>query len=314
MRALRYTAFGPIASVLRIDEVPNAQPGADEILVRTRYVGVNPLDWKLVEGQFKLFAKSRPPCGVGAELAGEVQTIGSSVTTLRVGDRVAAWLNPFAEPPRALAECVRVPATQCVRVPDGVDLDVAAVTPVAGLSALQLLNLVGAAEGQRILVHGAAGGVGSFVVPMLKDRRAFVAATGSAASQSFLDMLGADACIDYEAPVDSWDGPFDAIIDCASTLDRATAARLMRSGRVATTLPVFPGVVCDPILNPFRRLRWHALRLEPNAAELAQILGAIAEGRLAVRLTRTYRFEESIEALRESQRGHVRGKLAIAVG
>lgn len=314
MRALRYSAFGPAAQVLRSEELPEPQPGAHEVVVRARFAGINPLDWKLVEGQFKLLAKSRPPCGVGAEFAGEVLRVGTQVRAVRPGDRVVAWLNPFAEPPRALAEQVCVAEKQCVRIPDQVSFDVAAVTPVAGLSALQLCNQVHARAGQRVLVHGAAGGVGSLVVPMLRERGATVVATGSAASQAFLRTLGADAQVDYAAPATSWPGPFDAIIDCASKLDRAVVPMLMPAGGdVAVTLPSFPSVIFDPLLNPLRRIRWHTLRLEPNASELAQVLAQIAAGKLTVRLTRTYPFDAAVEALAESRGGHVRGKIAVAI-
>ncbi|HQR54562.1 MAG TPA: NADP-dependent oxidoreductase [Burkholderiaceae bacterium] len=314
MRALRYSAFGPAAQVLRSEELPEPQPGAHEVVVRARFAGINPLDWKLVEGQFKLLAKSRPPCGVGAEFAGEVLRVGTQVRAVRPGDRVVAWLNPFAEPPRALAEQVCVVEKQCVRIPDEVSFDVAAVTPVAGLSALQLCNQVHARAGQRVLVHGAAGGVGSLVVPMLRERGATVVATGSAASQAFLRTLGADAQVDYAAPATSWPGPFDAIIDCASKLDRAVVPMLMPAGGdVAVTLPSFPSVIFDPLLNPLRRIRWHTLRLEPNASELAQVLAQIAAGKLTVRLTRTYPFDAAVEALAESRGGHVRGKIAVAI-
>lgn len=314
MRALRYSAFGPAAQVLRSEELPEPQPGAHEVVVRARFAGINPLDWKLVEGQFKLLAKSRPPCGVGAEFAGEVLRVGTQVRAVRPGDRVVAWLNPFAEPPRALAEQVCVAEKQCVRIPDEVSFDVAAVTPVAGLSALQLCNQVHARAGQRVLVHGAAGGVGSLVVPMLRERGATVVATGSAASQAFLRTLGADAQVDYAAPATSWPGPFDAIIDCASKLDRAVVPMLMPAGGdVAVTLPSFPSVIFDPLLNPLRRIRWHTLRLEPNASELAQVLAQIAAGKLTMRLTRTYPFNAAVEALAESRGGHVRGKIAVAI-
>jgi NADPH:quinone reductase-like Zn-dependent oxidoreductase len=314
MRALRYSAFGPVAQVLRSEELPEPQPGADEVVVRARFVGINPLDWKLVEGQFKLLAKSRPPCGVGAEFAGEVLRVGAQVSAVRPGDRVVAWLNPFAEPPRALAEQVCVAVKQCVRIPEGVTFDVAAVTPVAGLSALQLCNQVCARAGQRVLVHGAAGGVGSLVVPMLRERGATVVATGSAGSQAFLQDLGADAQVDYAAPATSWPGPFDAIIDCASKLDRAVVQMLLPAGGdIAVTLPSFPSVIFDPLLNPLRRIRWHTLRLEPNAAELAQVLAQVAAGKLTVRLTRTYPFDAAVEALAESRGGHTRGKIAVAI-
>jgi NADPH:quinone reductase-like Zn-dependent oxidoreductase len=314
MRALRYSTFGPVAQVLRDEDLPEPQPGAHEVVVRARFVGINPLDWKLVEGQFKLLAKSRPPCGVGAEFAGEVLRVGAQVSAVRPGDRVVAWLNPFAEPPRALAEQVCVAAKQCVRIPDGVSFDVAAVTPVAGLSALQLCNHVHARAGQRVLVHGAAGGVGSLVVPMLRERGATVVATGSADSQAFIRTLGVDAQVDYAAPATSWPGPFDAIIDCASKLDRAVVPMLMPSGGdIAVTLPSFPSVIFDPLLNRLRRIRWHTLRLEPNASELSQVLAQVAAGKLTVRLTRTYAFDAAIDALTESRGGHVRGKIAVAI-
>lgn len=314
MRALRYAAFGPITDVLRYEDIDAPSTTDDGVVVGTRFVGINPLDWKLVEGQFRLLAKSRPPCGVGAELAGEVISVGSKVGSLRVGDRVAAWLNPFKEPPRALAEQVAVPAAQCVVIPREVPFDIAAVTPVAGLSALQLCSMVDVQSGQRVLVHGAAGGVGSFLVPMLRDRGATVVATGSARSQSFLRSLQPDAQVDYAAPPSSWLGPFDAVIDCASRLDTAALPALMPGGgHFAVTLPSFPGVIFDPLLNCFRSVRRHTLRLEPNAAQIAQVFALVAEGRVPVSLTQTYAFDEAIAALAESRSGSARGKLAVAI-
>ena len=154
MRAWRYAAFGSIDSVLHIESVPAPQLGAHDVLVRTRFVGINPLDWKLVEGQFRWLARSRPPCGVAAEFAGEIVDVGSKVETLTPGQRVVCWLNPFVERPRALAEQIAVPAAQCVRVPHEVTLEQAAVTPVAGLSALQLCDMDAPANaGQRCPVH-----------------------------------------------------------------------------------------------------------------------------------------------------------------
>lgn len=314
MRALRYSAFGPIGEVLRIEEVPEPQPGDDDVVVRTRFVGINPLDWKLVEGQYRLLAKSRPPCGVGAEFSGEVLRVGARVREFSAGDRVTAWINPFTEAPRALAEQVRIPATQCVPVPDAVDLGVAAVVPVAGLSALQLIELIDVKPGQRVLVHGAAGGVGSFVVPMLRDRGATVVAAGSTRSQEFLRSLQPDAQVDRSTAPSSWPGPFDAVIDCSSTLDSGALAGLLpHGGRVAVTLPSFPGVIFDPLLNPFRRIRRATLRLEPSMAQIAQVLAMIGEGRLRVRLTKTFPFERAIAALAESRSGAARGKLAVAI-
>lgn len=314
MRAWRYDAFGAIADVLKIRDVGVPQVGPHDVLIRTHYVGINPLDWKLVEGHFRLLARSRPPCGVGAELSGEIVAIGGRVAGLHTGQRVVAWLNPFNQRPSALSEQVLVPAAQCVPVPSNVALDVAAVTPVAGLSALQLVDMIGARAGQRVLVHGAAGGVGSFVVPLLRDRGAFIVATGSAGSQAFVRQLQPDAQLDYANPVQTWPGPFDAIIDCAAQLGpHCWPTLLPHGGIVAVTLPSLPGVIFDPLLNPFRRIRRKTLRLVPSAAKLEQLLALIDEGRVPVRLTRVYPFREAVAALLESRGGRARGKLAVAL-
>lgn len=314
MRALRYRAFGPIAQVLKVEEIDAPQPARGEVVVRVSHAGINPLDWKLAEGQFRWLAKSRPPCGVASEFAGEVARLGPGVSHFRVGERVVGWLHSFAEPPRALAEEVGVAAAQCVPVPVGLSLKQASVVPVAGLSALQMIELAGVRRGQRVLVHGAAGGVGSFAVPLLRDRGAFVVATGSASSQEFLRKMAPDAQLDYATPVETWPGPFDAILDCASRLPRTLLPTLLPSGGAyVATLPSFPGVIIDPLLNVFRQRRSHALRLEPDAAQLAQLLAMVAEQRVPVQLSRVYSFANALDALAESRRGHTHGKLTVAL-
>jgi NADPH:quinone reductase-like Zn-dependent oxidoreductase len=193
-----------------------------------------------------------------------------------------------------------------------VDFDDGAVAPVAGLSAVQLVAMIGARAGQRILVHGAAGGIGSFVVPLLRDRGATVVATGSARSQAFLGGLQPDLQLDYAAPLADWGAPYDAVIDCASRLDAATLAHLLpHGGPVAVTLPSFPGMIFDPLLNPLRRVRRLTLRLAPSAAALEQLLATLADGRIRARVTRRTPLAQAQEALLASRTGHVQGKWVI---
>lgn len=313
MRALRYERFGPVAEVARWADLPDLQPAGGQVLVRIAWASINPLDWKLVEGQFRWFAKSRPPCGVGAEFSGVVEALGPGVTAPAVGTRVLALLNPFIQPPGALQTHALLPATEAIALPDSIALDAASTLPVAGLSALQMCRLAGVHSGQRVLVHGAAGGVGSYAVQVVRALGASAVATGSTASQNFIATLGAAAQLDYtQRPTTAWGGPFDAVLDCASSLSAAEASALLGDrGRYVATLPNFPGVVFDTLLNPLRTRKRFALRLQPTAADLAALMQWMAEGRLAAKISARFPADEAVRALELSKGGRVRGKLVV---
>lgn len=313
MRVLRYERFGPVAEVARWTDLPDPAPGAGQVRVRIAWASINPLDWKLVEGQFRWFAKSRPPCGVGAEFSGVVDALGPGVTAPAIGTRVLALLNPFIQPPGALQTHALLPAAEVIVLPDAVPLDAASTLPVAGLSALQMCQMAGVRPGQRVLVHGAAGGVGSYAVQVVRALGATAVATGSAASQDFIAMLGADAQVDYARQMpSSWGGPFDAVLDCASSLAPATARALLGDrGSYVATLPKFPGVVLDTLLNPLRARKRHTLRLQPTPADLATLLQWMADGRIVAQISARFPADEAVQALDLSKGGRVRGKLVV---
>jgi NADPH:quinone reductase-like Zn-dependent oxidoreductase len=314
-RAWRYDAYGPLEQVLRLQELPAPVPRAGEVLVRVHHASINPLDWKLVQGQFRLFLKSKPPCGVATELAGDVLALGAGVTQLQPGQCVLGRLIPNRQPPGALAEQVVLPAAQVLAVPDGVDLALACTLPVAGVSALQLCRLTDVRRGTRLLVHGAAGGVGHASVLWARHLGARVTATGSADSQTFLHLLGADHVVDYRAtPPAQWGGPFDAVIDCVATLDSAALAALLpQGGHAAATLPRVPGVAFDALLNPVRRVKRHTLMLDSASDDIALLLRALQLGRFTPVVTQRYALAEAPQALLASRGGHARGKLVVDV-
>lgn len=313
MIALRYERFGPVGEVAHWIDLPDPQPAAGQLRVRIAWASINPLDWKLVEGQFLWFAKSRPPCGVGAEFSGVVDALGPGVTAPAIGTRVLALLNPFNQPPGALQTHALLPATEAIALPDVLALDAASTLPVAGLSALQMCRLAGVQAGQRVLVHGAAGGVGSYAVQVVRALGASTVATGSTASQDFITTLGAAAQLDYtQRPLSSWGGPFDAVLDCATSLSPADAGALLASrGRYVATLPKFPGMVFDPLLNRLRTRQRFALRLQPTSADLAALMQWMTEGRLAAKISARFPADEAVRALELSKGGRVRGKLVV---
>lgn len=316
MRALRYERFGPVAEVARWAEVPDSAPGAGEVRVRIAWASINPLDWKLVEGHFRWLAKSRPPCGIGAEFSGTVDALGAGVTQPAVGTRVVGFINPFKRPPGALQTHARVQADALFVAPPGLALDALATLPVAGLSALQMCRLAGVQPGQRVLVHGAAGGVGSFAVQVVHALGASAVATGSAASQDFIATLKPQAQFDYRAqPPSAWSGPFDAVLDCTTTLSAAEVRTLLTpGGRYVATLPRFPSIALDPLLNVFRRTRHYALLLAPARVDMQTLLQWVTSGRVQPRISQRFEATDAVDALAQSKAGHARGKLVVRLG
>jgi NADPH:quinone reductase-like Zn-dependent oxidoreductase len=314
MKALVQRAYGPVESSVALQEVAVPTPGNDEVRVRVRFAGINPLDWKLVEGHYKWMSKARPPCGVGFDLAGEVHEAGRGAARFPRGTRVAGLIPAFQRPPGAIAQYALVPVRLLVKVPDALALDVAAALPVAGLSALRMCRMARIERGRRVLVHGAAGGVGHVAVQIARNLGAEVTASGSAGSQTLLRWLRPSLVVDRAAPIATWGGPFDAILDCTTTLTpKDLRVLLAPEGHYVATTPRFPQVVFDTVLNLVRRGRRGVLMLKPDAADLETLMQQAAAGHLRVAIERTYPLAEAADALVHSRTGQVRGKVVVAI-
>jgi len=312
MRAWRYDAFGPVAAMARLAEISQPRPGRGQVLVRVHYTSINPLDWKLVEGEFKLFFKSKPPAGIGCEFSGVVEAIGSGVTTLAIGTPVVSYIDPTARPPGALQEHVAVDAATAVPV-EAADLPVACTLPVAAMSALQMCRLAEVKSGHRVLVHGAGGGVGSFAVQVVRALGGRPVATGSRSSQALIRELEPEAAIDYGSQrVDNWGGPFNVVLDCASTLgSHDVGVLLAKGGACVRTLPSIPAVAFDPLLNMLRPVKRYTLRLKPNAEDLRTLVGWLRRGRIKPIVTERFSFANAVQALERSRSGKAHGKLVV---
>ena len=314
MKALVQRAYGPVESSVGIEEVPVPAPVATDVRVRVRFAGINPLDWKLVEGHYKWMSKARPPCGVGFDLAGEVHEAGGGAARFVRGARVAGLIPAFQRPPGAIAQYALVPARLLVKVPDNVPLDQAAALPVAGLSALRMCRMAKVERGRRVLVHWAAGGVGHLAVQIARNLGADVTASGSAASQTLLRWLRPGLVVDRAAPIATWGGPFDAILDCTTTLAPADLKILLASdGHYVATTPRFPRVMIDTVLNLVRRGKRSVLMLKLDTADLELLMKQVAAGHLRVAVEHAYSLADAAKALAQSRAGHVRGKVVVAI-
>src|SRR5271167_3889867 len=192
MKAIRIHQFGD-ESVLKYEDAPKPSAGAGEVLVRVHAAGVNPIDRMVRAGYLSSMIPHTLPLILGCDVSGVIEEVGPGVTEFKVGDEVYGQLDVSRD--GAYAEYVTSAVARLGRKPKSLDHTAAAGVPVAAMAAWQALS--GLEPNQTVLVHGAAGGVGSFAVQFAKTRGAKVIATASANNAAFLKELGADQVIDY---------------------------------------------------------------------------------------------------------------------
>ncbi len=323
MRAVVQRGYGG-TDRLRVDEVPLPSPGPEEVLVRVESAGIDRGTVHLMTGEpyvMRLmgfgFRGPRQPVP-GLDLAGTVVEVGGDVTRFGVGDQVLGIGSG------TLAEYASAPARKLARRPAHLGPEAASVVAVSGLTALQAVRDVGRVEpGQRVLVVGASGGVGTFAVQVARALGASVTGVASAQKLDLVHRLGADRAIDY-ATEDFADGSasYDLIVD---TGGNSRLRRLRRALTPTGTLVIVGGENGGRLIGGVdRQLR--ALALSPFVGQrltslvskedqgLEDLVGLIEAGAVTPALERTFSLEEAIAGIRHLQRGDVRGKVAIRVG
>jgi NADPH:quinone reductase-like Zn-dependent oxidoreductase len=275
-RAVLIRAYGGAAAA-EVAETAKPTAGQGQVLVRVRAAGVNGIDWKIREGFVRDAFPLQLPAVLGIELSGVVEALGSDASRFRIGDRVMGPLGGLG----AYAEFVAVDEAKLVRTPQGLDDVHAAAIPVAAVAAWQSLHHAGPiAAGQRILIHGAAGGLGGYAVQYAKQAGAEVFATASTAHVEYVRSLGADHVIDYRTE------RFESVArDIDLVLDYVGGEVLDRSWQVLTKDGAIVGTSSPDILarTPSgRRGLWFMTK--PDAALLERLAAEIAEGTLISKL------------------------------
>ncbi len=305
MRAMTYSRYGG-PEVLELTEVPRPKVGPGELLVRVRSASVNPVDWKLVRGGLDALMDVRFPATPGWDVAGVVEQVGIDAPEFAVGDEVVAYARKDYVHGGTYAELVNVPVRTAARKPPSMSWDEAAGLPLAGLTAFQVLTRLGVSEGDTVLVHGAAGGVGSLGVQIAVASGARVIGTASAANRDRLRALGAE-------PVEYGDGlahrvraiapdGVDVVADFVGGVLDVTTAVLAEGGRHAS--------IADASVQEAGGT-WMWVR--PDAADLAALGELVEAGRLRVDVARTFPLEQVADAFALSQEGHVAGKVVVRV-
>lgn len=311
MRAAVTEAFGGVDRIV-VRELPKPVPAAGEVLLRVRAASMNPLDCKLREGTHRLLFRVKPPFVLGFDVAGEVEAAGPGVTRLRPGDAVFGALKR----PGSHAEYTVAGEELLLPKPTRLSFEEAAAVPAAGMSALQLLRhgtRLGA--GQRVLLNGAGGGIGSFAIQLAKVRGAMVTAVASAHNQELLRGLGADERLDYtREDFARRESAFDTILDLVPNRSFPACWRaLAPGGTYVTTLPG-PGPLfwrMVTALPVFAGRRCRALVLVPRRSDLEELAQHVEGGRLHPVVSEIFGLDAIRDAHLRMQSGHARGKIVV---
>lgn len=308
MNAVRIHEYGG-PEVLRYEQAPTPKPGPGEALIRVHAAGVNPADWKVREGYLKAFIAHPMPLILGWDVSGVVEELGEGVKAFGGGEEVFAQTDIARD--GAYAEFMVCAVDRLTRKPSGIDHIAAAATPVAAMAAWQ--GLFGEADlqpGQTVLIHGGAGGVGSFAIQLAKWKGARVIATGSAENGAFMRELGADQVVDYrkqrfEEAVKDVDLVFDNI--GGDTQARSWAIIKPGGALASVSGGEWAGA---PEGDEVRKI---AVFGNASAEAMSKLSELLEQGIVKPIVTSVLPLAEARQAHELSQAGHVRGKIVLRV-
>jgi NADPH:quinone reductase-like Zn-dependent oxidoreductase len=305
-RAVQFDEYGPI-EVLKVVDVEDPAAGEGELLVRVKATSINPGEAKIRDGLLDAIYPATFPSGEGSDVAGVVEQVGPGVENFAGGDEIIGWTDSRA----AHAELAVVDAGHATRKPAGVSWEVAGSLYVAGATAWAAVRAVGAAEGDTVVVAGAAGGVGVFTVQLAT--RAGATVIGLAGERNH-DWLRAHGVV----PVTYGDGVADRIHEAGGGRDRVIDALIDLAGGGYVDLGLQLGVApqrIDTVVD-FAAAESKGVKSEGNAAGasaavLAELAGLIDAGELEVPIAATYPLERVRDAFAELEKGHTRGKIVL---
>ncbi|TMD11892.1 MAG: NAD(P)-dependent alcohol dehydrogenase [Chloroflexi bacterium] len=315
MKAIVQVKYGS-PEALELKEIDKPVIKDTQVLVRVHAAGVNPLDWHFVRGQPYIarlaLGLPRPKNGVrGVDVAGHVEAVGKNVRQYQAGDEV------FGACDGAFAEYAPAGGDMVVPKPANLTFDQAAAVPVAAVTALQALRDVGKLQsGQKVLINGAAGGVGTFAVQIAKSFGADVTAVCSTRNVELVRSIGADHVVDYTREDFTRSGSrYDVILDNAGSHSlgeyrrvlAADGTLIMNSGAALGTM------AAGRMLSPFVRQKLRSFLAKLNREDLIVLCKLIEAGKLTSVIDRTYPLSQTPEAIGYVEAGHARGKVVITV-
>ncbi len=323
MKAIVYTEYGS-PDVLQLKEVEKPFPADDEVLVQVHASSVNAADWRMMRADpflVRLYAGLFKPTKfqtLGADIAGRVEAVGKNVRQFQAGDEVfgdvfASGFGGFAE-----YKCAR--ESELILKPSNLSFEEAAAVPLAAMTALHSLRDKGQIQaGQKVLIHGASGGVGTFAVQLAKHFGTEVTAVCSTAKAELARTLGADFVIDYTQQDFTRSGrQYDLILAVNGNRSIFDYKRALSPNGIyvmagGNSTQLFQALLLGPWISMFGKQKMGALTSTPNQKDLLLLKELLESGKLKPVIDRRYPLSEVAEAIRYVEAGHAKGKVMIAV-
>jgi NADPH:quinone reductase-like Zn-dependent oxidoreductase len=314
MQAIITSNYGGVEVLQCQQNLAKPAIGDDEILVQIHACSVNPIDWKVRRGDFKLLTGRKPPKILGSDYAGLVVEVGSQITQYQPGDAVWGFVETFKR--GTYAEFIKVKTEEIGPKPETLSFEEAAALPLVGLTAYQALVYSGKLKkGDHVLINGASGGVGLAGVQIAKTLGAWVTGVCSTRNLALVRKMGADEVIDYTKQdllqnVGCYDIFFDVVANQSFPQVRRT---LKPAGIYVRTLPSFSTMVLGPLLNLFRTQKAKVMDCKASARDLSRLKNMVEKGQLVPVVEKTYPLNQVQEAHTRSETGRVVGKLVLKV-
>jgi NADPH:quinone reductase-like Zn-dependent oxidoreductase len=314
MRAILIHEFGGLGQ-LKLAELPQPRPAEGEVLVRVKAAGVNPVDWKILNGRLKERIPHQFPLVLGWDMAGVVEEVGYSAQRFQVGDQVFAYCRRPVVQHGSYAEWMTLPESYLAHKPNNLSFAEAAAVPLAALTAYQSIFVAANLQAnETLMVLGASGGVGSFAVQLAKAQGAKVVALASEKNHEYLKTLGADITIDYtqgdfrESLRAVMPDGVDVVFDCvgAETLLKGYDC-VKTGGRLVSILDPEGKAECIAA----GKISYRYVFVQPHVPQLAHIRQWIEADKVKVHLNAVYPLAEAAKALEQISRFHTRGKIVL---
>lgn len=314
MKAVVINSYGE-PGVLQETVVPDPQPGPDQVLIEVRAAGVNPIDWKIRKGNFKIVTGKRFPKILGTDIAGIVKETGKNVREFMPGDEVMAMVNVITGQ-GGYAEFALTHRKYACKKPDNLSFIEAAAVPGSALTALQVLrNKARLAKDQQLLINGASGGVGTYAVQIARILGARVTGVCSGRNLQLVSSLGADRVIDYTAADVTRQGQvYDIIFDAVGNLDFQDCRSIMAARSNFITIVPSAKTILFSLLTPLlpgRKCRFASVM--PKKDDLLWLKERLENEKIRVVLDRTYPLQQAKEAHVYMEKGHARGKVVLTI-